>query len=91
MATFRVGQRVRCISYPLNCSSLIGREGMVDHFAAEYVEVRFDGITSPASGGNGCFAMLPSELAPLTDPLADAFIEFLKKLAREPMPLERVS
>jgi hypothetical protein len=52
--------------------------------------VRFDGVDSgyrERAEWTGAYGCEPYEIAPLTDPGADAFIERIKKLAREPAPL----
>lgn len=93
MATFKVGQRVKVIGHVLEPGNmdLRGHEGVITGFEASRehgpinltVVVRLD-IDHPWMGNGFCFA--PEELAPITDPLADAFIERIKKLEplREP-------
>lgn len=89
MANFRVGQRVRVVAHQplgLGDSYHVGKEGFVDSVdpaAKEYsVAVLLDGQHAP-------LWFRCSELRPLTDPKAEAFVERLKKLAREPAPVER--
>jgi hypothetical protein len=96
MATFKDGQRVRGVAtlrpehMPL-CGDKRGRLGMlgtVVHIPgvrciADYFVV-WDDLKSKFT--QGAYAMYAYQLAPLDDPKADAFIEGLKKLAREPQP-----
>jgi hypothetical protein len=90
MATFKVGQRVKriggCIdaSYP---AAPVGLEGTVLTAARQalgctpgtlILDVRFDDGRE--------WACVPHSLAPLTDPAADAFVERIKRMEREPAP-----
>ena len=85
MATFKVGQRVRvvCETGPDDCSHLIGRETTIlridtsDPDGCIY-DVIFDGQI---------IGFRAAELAPLTDPDAEKFIERIKRMEREPRPL----
>lgn len=101
MANFKVGQRVRVIEPR---SIHYGKEGSVMGFSTgpffsninggafmhgPFYRVRIDGYGELTRNGRRlCFP--PHSLAPLTDPKADAFIESLKKLAREPQPVAPV-
>lgn len=85
MSTFKVGQRVKRVADPdliLPASSTtmpIGREGTVIVGSVPgHVCVQPD-------GGANYWHCYPETLAPLTDPSADAFMERLKKLGREPV------
>ena len=92
MATFKVGQRVRLV----NCEStpnpgfrqctgdevvILGALGADPMFPACYQ------ISIPANyiGRAAMTFVPPFRLSPLTDPGADAFIERMKKLGREPV------
>ena len=92
MANFKVGQRVRIIK------SVGGRHDGVEatiltplrmersracgFHAAHRIAIDGVGSFNPVTGLP--WGEPPEWLAPLTDPKADAFIESLKKLAREP-------
>ena len=103
MATFKVGQRVRKVEMqrPEDNGGLrylgsplapIGTEGTVVALRNEAcaVDVAWDGY--PSRGLASAWRVMLYQLAPLTDPKADAFVESLKKLAREPQNIpERVS
>jgi hypothetical protein len=96
MATFKVGQRVRIIA-PRSPScgreaTIIGvkRELEVLDFDAQtilhvpifyYLDIDGYGATAPGGRRRG---LEPHEITPLTDPKADAFLERVKKLGREP-------
>jgi len=88
MAQFRVGQRVKVVYVTqtmATCAFLVGKVGTVatgDLLGFEYV-VKVDGHTSNFRDGNCRF--YTADLAPLTDPKAEEFIEGLRKLAREPV------
>lgn len=91
---FKVGQRVRVIAHagftPLD-SIVIGKEGVI---AA--IEGRFYRVHVPDAIPTYRWGFLASELAPLTDPGADAFMERIKKLKpyEEPVrvtPRERMA
>jgi hypothetical protein len=82
MAMFKVGQRVKVVGHVLEpgnmdfrglCGTVLGHES--DYNLGLTVVVELDG---KRSFGGYCFA--PEELAPLTDPKADEFIESIKKL-----------
>ncbi len=95
MATFKVGQRVRIIQSSKHPDN-VGREGVITHdlwmdphCSHSYARGRL--VYNVALDGHphavhGTWGALPEQLAPLTDPKADEFIEGLKKLAREPQP-----
>jgi hypothetical protein len=96
MATFKVGQRVKVIAVDgLKWSFLVGCTGTIIPVPpvpplsrqAKDFPVDLDGLPCPLPSGTWGFNA--DQLAPLTDPKAEAFIEGLKKLAREPAPLER--
>ena len=93
MATFKVGQRVKKVEdvHPLDvrgprASVYVpnGAVGTVTATSADFGDylVRYDRY--PSSHSSGTFAALSYQLAPLTDPRAEQFIESLKKLGREP-------
>jgi hypothetical protein len=95
MATFKVGQRVRVARAPDYAKPenlhRVGMEGRIiaipsDNWRLE-CDVLLDGERDQAHP-TGAFAAMFWWLEPM-DPKADAFIEGLKKLAREPAPLER--
>jgi hypothetical protein len=85
MATFKVGQRVRVIAHygdePAPKGGWIGREGIV-------IARRWRGIFSGwrwyLNLGGFEWYFHDAELAPLTDPKADEFIEAVKKWKPEP-------
>ena len=95
MSQFKVGQRVRVIGYRFDPNTM-GREATIIG-PLEFVEnpgpdirsywghcVDIDGYGSRSIHGRRLCS--PVEwLAPLTDPHADAFMERLKKLGREPV------
>lgn len=89
MATFRVGQRVRIIgacAYPewIGCEvTILGLPGSEPAFPDAYSFTRPSGDFDPPGRS---YSALPHRLAPLTDPKADAFIESIKRLGREPQP-----
>lgn len=90
MAKFHVGQRVRVIVHALSASGADAylHEGVVtscDGSRWPYL-VRLPVETLPVGGvpANEWF-FRADELAPLTDPSADRFIESIKKLGREPI------
>lgn len=87
MATFKVGQRVRKIAHgnlPWHRGVPIGTTGTIlrtaQHFGAEW-EMSYDGMPPPPLA----YVANSDMLAPLIDPLADAFVERIKKIAREPI------
>lgn len=91
MATFKVGQRVRVVA-PI--SDVCGAEGVIVRAWPTPAAGRYDDRRAGASWnvhihGNPCgqLRFFDDELAPLTDPKADQFIESLKKLANEPLVL----
>lgn len=84
MATFKVGQRVRIIAghgLELPC---IGQEGTVvgDAGPSGLYEVLVDGVALPAEADS--WLWFANELAPLTDPGADAFLESIRKMKPGP-------
>ena len=93
MSQFKVGQRVKKIRHRSPDEPFyrrgakptpIGSEGVVMGFDRDgEVLVRYDNLPSPSQ--SRCWAAIPSMLTPLTDPQADAFMERLKKLGREPV------
>ena len=86
MATFKVGQRVRVIK-ARHAKEIIGMETTIT--SEGFVDVWGDfGYRTQWSDANGYPGHLAEHLAPLTDPGADAFIERIKKLAREPQPVK---
>lgn len=95
MTTFRVGQRVRIVwlggAAARRASDVLGREGTITaipsawHPRAE-CDVEIDGAPAVAYGyEDRPWAALFVNLAPLTDPKADAFIESVKKWKPEPV------
>jgi hypothetical protein len=97
MATFKVGQRVKVIRSQGFIPKAVGREATIIAIepnrrcsAAHYIAI--DGLPCDSLiviGATGW--AYPDQLAPLTDPRADAFIESLKKLSREPQPFVKVT
>lgn len=85
MTTFRVGQRVKR-ARPYMASVPAGETGTVTACGALGVGVRWDSYLDPTFR-----FYAPETLEPLIDPKADAFIESLRKLGREPAPLERLA
>lgn len=100
MATFKVGQRVKLlvnkpsggpwpvqvpagavgtVTSPLMFVKPVNVNGLAHVYA-----VQFDGVSSGFRDGH--FSCRPHEIVPLTDPKADAFMERIKKLEREPAP-----
>jgi hypothetical protein len=83
---FKVGQRVKYVSGILSPEVPIGAEGTVIGAALlvknDYA-VDFDGIPPPV--GCGPWEVYASSIVPLTDPGADAFMERMRKLGREPV------
>lgn len=89
MATFKVGQRVKKIRHRLPSEPdydprqvyivPLGHEGTVLGYAADGdVRVTFDNFQLPSWAD--CVECRPGQLAPLTDPLADAFVASIKRL-----------
>ena len=86
---FKVGDRVRILSTPRNDWQA---EGVILRFIGNHTT--YDGEKGVAwrvaifgyrSGErDGSWNVLEPYMRPLTDPRADAFIESIKKLAREP-------
>lgn len=97
MATFKVGQRVRVINPERGWESMSGLQGIVTSTdPSNFVRslkppydygVTLDRAVETFTGPSASFKFYAWELAPLTDPKADAFIEKLKKLGSEPLPL----
>lgn len=89
MAKFYVGQRVRvvrCESHPqiAGCEATIVRRGDCSplHWALDVAGI---GRYGPSITFGRChLSAYDHELAPLTDPKADEFVERIKKIAREP-------
>ena len=90
MATFRVGQRVKKVqmygayspreTVPLGTQGIIvGAPGM----AFWDYDVKYDGL--PPERTYGSYGADEHMLAPLVDPAADAFMERIKRLEREPV------
>lgn len=96
MTTFKVGQRVRIVRVGPTCRpvvrALVGREGTIvaipsnSYFAVAECDVEIDGAPATSLGfDDKPFASRFDNLAPLTDPKADAFIESVKKWKPEPV------
>lgn len=93
MATFRVRQRVRVVGLVFDAmdndraAPAVGMTGAVLHVGSGPMPylVSIDGGPLNA-GGKPEWRFADYELAPITDPLAERFVESLKRLAREPMP-----
>lgn len=92
MATFYVGQRVRLISHfgipyrrPGVQTVPVGTEGVI--VGGAYIHsVTRELVYSVDFAGHGFTrACCPESLAPLTDPKADQFIEWVKKIKPEPV------
>lgn len=95
VATFKVGQRVRITTDGGLPQCKAGAEGTIKTLNLRTEApwgmchaVVVDGVHSWHVSGCWCIPII--FLAPLTDPKTDAFIESLKKLGREPKPLEVV-
>jgi hypothetical protein len=97
MATFKVGQRVRVIK-PENAywNHLLGSEGTVLGPGQVKLGRAYEyGVRVDCGVETGDFNFFSWELAPLTDPdsAADQWaaskLDQLKKLVREPMPLDK--
>ena len=95
MAVFKVGQRVKLIAHPDDTGwdrklysgreTTITSRRLVCDGRGYYKTARSDRV-------GGIAGVWEDHIAPLTDPKADAFVESLKKLAREPQNIpERVS
>ncbi len=96
MAQFRVGQRVKFINVPTNNGLMgggapIGGEGTVSRLAEkgscwDWV-CHFPNCPAPANGNLGAdeYYADSCQLAPLTDPGSDAFMERIRKLGDEPI------
>ena len=91
MATFKVGQRVKLVAIDAHLGWMprppaMGEGGIVVPGGVSNnltCRVLFDKARgSTTDGAFGCFA---HEIAPLTDPKADEFIERIKKLKPEPV------
>lgn len=92
MATFRVGQRVRITqespdsNAPARCC---GKTAVIVSIPSELIQGRDCDILIddfPRSWvESGAYQAGFWQLSPLTDPKADAFIESIKKLGREPV------
>ena len=88
MATFKVGRRVKRVAQgpgllpiPLGTTgTVIGDDGFM--FGQHWTRVQWDIDLAP----DYC-SVFTDTLAPLTDPSADAFIDRLKKLGKEPVVL----
>jgi hypothetical protein len=78
MATFKVGQRCKYVSGLLSPKLPIGAEGTVAGFNSFGYTVNFDLYEDG-------WEVYSTSIAPLTDPGADAFIERIKRLGREPI------
>ena len=88
MATFKVGQRARIVG-PCD-SKFIGLEAVYEAHEPlpgavlqEDCLVRIPGLINYA--GHDCYNAKRATLVPLTDPGADAFMERMRKLDREPV------
>lgn len=85
MATFKVGQRVRIIGlFPATeTRTLLGKEGTIvttyiSRIGTHGWAVSVDGMHNPNMEG-GRFFFINSQLAPLTDPGFDAFMQSVLK------------
>lgn len=92
MAAFKVGQRVRFVKTDNPAlADLVGREATIvsiPAWSSGDCSITIDGALGRTYGGFlPSFATLFTHIAPLTDPKADEFIERIKKLGNEPMPL----
>jgi hypothetical protein len=86
MAQFHVGQRVKRIKTG---------PGEVNGFLLHSAPLGAEGVVVSIDGDGDCDVKFDAEpcaltcyrwtLAPLTDPAADAFLERMKKLGREPL------
>lgn len=91
MSAFKVGQRVRNIYMGDGASVPFGAEGVVTGLGEasrpypDGYQVVFD--SHPSWSPDRSWNCRRDVLAPLTDPLAEQFIERIKKIAREPAPL----
>lgn len=89
MATFRVGQRVRIIGpdvrpeFRMAEAIYISHTPMPNDTVPVDCQIEVPGHINPR--GNCIYNARRGCLTPLTDPNADAFMERLKKLGREPL------
>ena len=93
---FKVGQRVRIVGcITRNHRQIVGQEGVIVRrsvIAGDWI-VNIPAVHSCRPRNDDDlppfhYRSPPEYLVPLTDPLAEQFIESLKKLAREPQPLQ---
>lgn len=89
MAQFKVGQRVRVIGYVerphvLGCEGVIVRRAVL--FERNWI-VHLPGVAhiGPASIEPEHYSIRPEHLAPLTDPHAEQFLEWVRMLDKAPM------
>jgi hypothetical protein len=82
MATFKVGQRVRII-FVYTLPHCLGKEATIVARHGDIFFLDVDNVGTRRSSGSPCW-VYEHQLAQLTDPKADEFIESLKKLGREP-------
>lgn len=87
MAVFKVGQRVKYVGDRLNPRLPTGAEGIVLCSMPGITRQLVYQVDFPrhALNGGSDWIVFPESLAPLTDPQADAFVERMKKLGREPV------
>jgi hypothetical protein len=93
MATFKVGQRVRVVAA---LSKIRGEQGVITHIShgplLTWGDVWEEGLRHYVTiDGRGPLvdgrprAYFSHEIAPLTDPKADAFLESIRQLAKTPL------
>ena len=95
MATFKVGQRVRVMrqTNAIRDGVLAGREGVIvlkgGHGSLTDRDWTVELPGTLNSRGTSVWCFNSDQLAPLTDPKADAFIEQVKRWKPEPEPVKR--
>lgn len=83
MATFKVGQRVRIVACDgPSAAYLVGVEGVITQIPSTFIKA--DCVVHEAGNKIG-IACNFHHLTPLTDPGADAFMERMRRLGREPV------
>lgn len=98
MSAFKVGQRVRKIAHGSKAPDAIneipiGTEGVIVARGRMLDwRLRWDGYGGTTPDGDGHWGAMSWQLVPLLDPGADAFMERIRKLGREPInEIEKVT
>jgi len=85
MAKFHVGQRVRIIGFNPMSDPIVGVETVITS-GPDFDSLGRIGYRTAASDAEGDISgILADQLAPLTDPGAEKFLESIKRLGREPI------